>query len=154
MEKINVNFSELNNGYEIFWILLSIFDLPIEHQKNVIGIGFFIPQTNIPNLYVFRCCLYAYYDSWISYFDFLTLDEECLVYSEDLSLFLDAIHQIDVKDCIKKNDITNEKWKLLRKLGLKLLELSNLPKLTTEELIPYENLIRIFINENGDIQLD
>lgn len=84
----------------------------------------------------------------------MTLDEECLVYSEDLSLFLDAIHQIDVKDCIKKNDITNEKWKLLRKLGLKLLELSNLPKLTTEELIPYENLIRIFINENGDIQLD
>lgn len=52
MEKINVNFSELNNGYEIFWILLSIFDLPIEHQKNVIGIVFLFHRL------IFLICMF------------------------------------------------------------------------------------------------
>lgn len=127
------------NASDVFWIMASIATLPENKQREILRLDEAAP---ISRLYAYVCVLEQDCEWWIEQFDAI-FDEQ------------DKMDLLDLTDAIQPSDGLNSPnvQKLLDTLR-QWLQRADMPPYEFDKPLNIFEYIRIFINENGTIQID
>ncbi|MFW2178157.1 MULTISPECIES: hypothetical protein [unclassified Moraxella] len=145
--------------YDSFWELLSILTFPINQQVEVIG-GLpnakLSPHPYITNAFLFKEALDSYSKVWIEEFDELyDVEKGCVI--EIYQQFIDTLKAMDESDCYSISEFYNHHWQKLRQLSPMILQIVGLSIISFEDIskpVDWSGLVRVFINGDGNIQVD
>lgn len=144
----------------IFWQLISILTYPLDEQIAIIG-GLPTKRLSktpyITNSFLFYIALYEYNNCWLDEFDEKLWDKEneqpIIIFHQ----FKETLLEMNQSDCYSSKEFNNHRWQRLRRLAVEILQKVELPAMDFDEIatpIKWGELVRVFVNEYGNIQVD
>lgn len=144
----------------IFWQLISILTFPLDKQIAIIG-GLPTKRLSkmpyITNAFLFYIALYEYNNCWLDEFYEKLWDKEneqpIIIFQQ----FRETLLEMNESDCYSLKEFYNQRWQRLRRLAVEILQKVKLPAMDFDETatpIKWDELVRVFINEHSNIQVD